>query len=257
MNTYYKIYKSISKNNSKSYNFKTESLFQVLFSKISYLFTPIFIIFKISPNTITFLNFIISIFSIIFIFNGSGYFLEYGIFLYILYRILDFCDGAVARHFNQSTFYGRFIDGLADIFLNSFLILSLSFYSFKLFDSLPLLIFGCISAVLTSFDTFIYDRYSALARWSNSENKIKILPYIKKTFMPKSTKFYSDLITILLLIMPILKFKENIFFINIYLFFLFFTVSALQNIMMHLYFANFNFKLQAKVKNRQKAQKKR
>ena len=69
---------------------------------------------------------------------------------------------------------------------------------------------------------------------ANSENKIKILPYIKKTFMPKSTKFYSDLITILLLIMPILKFKENIFFINIYLFFLFFTVSALQNIMIHL-----------------------
>jgi len=219
MKKYYKIYEAISRNNSKIYNFKTEALFQVLFSKISYFFTPIFIIFKITPNTITFMNFIVSIFSIILILNGKGSFLEYGILLYLVYRIFDFCDGAVARHFKQSTFYGRFIDGLADIFLNSFLILSLAFYSFQIFESLPLLIFGCVTGILTSFDTFIYDRYSALARWSNSENRIKVLPYIKKTFMPKSTNLYSDLITILLVVMPFLKFNESIHYTNLFLFF--------------------------------------
>ncbi len=252
---YFKILKNISKNNKKLYNLKTESILQVLFSKISYLFSPFLIILNITPNTITFLNFIISLFSIIFIFYGSEYFFELGIILYIFYRVFDFCDGAVARYLNTSTFYGRFIDGLADIFLNTFLILSVSFYSFKILNSVPLLLFGCISSVLTAFDTFIYDRYSALARWSNFENRTKITPFIKTKFMQKSKKFYIDIITVLLIIMPFIEARDEAFYINIFLFFLIFTVSAVQNILLHISFASVHFKLKAKVKTKQKTPK--
>ncbi len=175
---------------------------------------------------------------------------------YFLYRIVDFCDGSVARHYNKSTFYGRFIDGVADIFLNAFLVFSLSFYSFKIFESFNLLALGCIAAILTSFDSFIYDKYAALARWSNSENKAKVLPYIKKTFMPKLPFLYNDLITILLFLLPFLKFEKNFFFFSILSIFLIFIISALQTLVIHLYFAFINFNLNAKVKNRSKTPKK-
>tara|TARA_B100000586_G_C20112887_1_gene431044 strand:+ start:2193 stop:2960 length:768 start_codon:yes stop_codon:yes gene_type:complete len=253
---YSKILKKISKKNSRIYNLKNESLSQVFFCRISYLITPFFIILNTSPNIITFINFIFAILSIVFIFIGSGDLFNIGIMFYFLYRIVDFCDGSVARHYNKSTFYGRFIDGVADIFLNAFLVFSLSFYSFKIFESFNLLALGCIAAILTSFDSFIYDKYAALARWSNSENKAKVLPYIKKTFMPKLPFLYNDLITILLFLLPFLKFEKNFFFFSILSIFLIFIISALQTLVIHLYFAFINFNLNAKVKNRSKTPKK-
>ena len=116
MNNYLKLINKLSRRNNKLYNLKTESISQVIFCRISYLITPIFIYLKISPNIITFLNFIISIFSVILIFLGDVTFFNYGIFLYFLYRTIDFCDGGVARHKNISTFYGRFIDATQESF---------------------------------------------------------------------------------------------------------------------------------------------
>ena len=212
MNNYLKLINKLSGRNNKLYNLKTESISQVIFCRISYLITPIFIYLKITPNIITLLNFIVSIFSIVLIFLGDVIFFNYGIFLYFLYRVVDFCDGGVARHKNISTFYGRFIDAVADIFFNSFILFSLSFFAYQYFNSKILLITGIVASILTSYDSFIYDKYSSLARWSNSQNKKKILPYIKKTFLPKISFMYNDIITITILLLPFLIVSSKLFY---------------------------------------------
>ena len=111
--------------------------------------------------------------------------------------IIDFCDGTVARYFKITSFYGKFIDGLVDIFLKTFLILSLSFYGFVMTGEKLILIIGCISSLLASFDTFILDRYSAIVRWFNKDNKKNFDPYIRKYFLFKLTLFYNDIFIIL------------------------------------------------------------
>ena len=255
MNNYLKLINKLSERNNKLYNFKTESISQVIFCRISYLITPIFIYIKVTPNIITLLNFIISIFSIVLIFLGDVIFFNYGIFLYFLYRVIDFCDGGVARHRNISTFYGRFIDAVADIFFNSFILFSLSFFAYEYFDSNILLITGIMASILTSFDSFIYDKYSSLARWSNSQNKKKILPYIKKTFLPKISFMYNDIITITILLLPFLIVSSKLFYFAFFLVFIVFILSALQTFFIHLYFAYTCLNLNASDKNSKKKAK--
>ena len=255
MNNYLKLINKLSRRNNKLYNLKTESISQVIFCRISYLITPIFIYLKISPNIITFLNFIISIFSVILIFLGDVTFFNYGIFLYFLYRTIDFCDGGVARHKNISTFYGRFIDAVADIFFNSFVLFSLSFFAYEYFDSKILLIIGIIASILTSYDSFIYDKYSSLARWSNSQNKKKILPYIKKTFLPKISFMYNDIITVTILLLPFLILSSELFYFAFFLVFIVFILSAIQTFFIHLYFGYTYLNLNASDKNSKKKAK--
>ena len=52
------IYKKIYKENSKIYNFKSTATILFLFSKISNFISPIFVIFQVDPNKITYFNFI-------------------------------------------------------------------------------------------------------------------------------------------------------------------------------------------------------
>jgi len=255
MNNYLKLINKLSGRNNKLYNLKTESISQVIFCRISYLITPIFIYLKITPNIITLLNFIVSIFSIVLIFLGDVIFFNYGIFLYFLYRVVDFCDGGVARHKNISTFYGRFIDAVADIFFNSFILFSLSFFAYQYFDSKILLITGIVASILTSYDSFIYDKYSSLARWSNSQNKKKILPYIKKTFLPKISFMYNDIITITILLLPFLIVSSKLFYFAFFLVFIVFILSALQTFFIHLYYGYTYLNLNAVDKNSKKKAK--
>ncbi len=255
MKNYFRLIRKISNRNNKLYNLQTESYSQVIFCRISYLITPFFIFFKISPNIITFLNFIISILSVILIFLGNEIFFNYGIFLYFLYRTIDFCDGGVARHKNISTFYGRFIDAVADIFFNSFILFSLSFFAYEYFDSKFLLAIGVIASILTSYDSFIYDKYSSLARWSNSQNKKQILPYVKKTFLPKISFMYNDIITITILLLPFLILSSKLFYFAFFLVFIVFILSALQTFFIHLYFGYTYLNLNASDKNSKKKAK--
>ena len=256
MKNYLKIFKNISNKTSKIYNLTNESFCQVLFCRISYLITPLFIILKLNPNFLTLINFTISILMGIFIIIGTEQYFNLGIIFYLLYRILDFSDGTVARYFSISTFYGRFIDGLADIFLNAFLLFSLSIYGFQLFENMSLLILGSLASILTIFDSLIYDKYAALVRWHNKENNKKVLPYIKRSFLPKLPKIYNDIYSLLIISLLFLNQEQNLFLIAFILIFIFFIISAVQTFFIHVYFASINLSYNAKVKNSAKAQKK-
>ena len=118
------------------------------------------------------------------------------IIFFIFSFILDFTDGLVARITNKTSFHGRFIDGLFDIFVISFLHIVFLIY---LINSQVLDIFGiyftfCIVIiVILPIQHLILDRFSSLARWCNDlKNNKKIKPYYRNIFFGKITKFLFD-----------------------------------------------------------------
>lgn len=238
------IYRKLIYQNKKIYNFNSTPIVFFLISRISNFFSFFFILLKINPNKISWFNFLISIISIFLIFYASSKnnFIIYGIFFYFLYLIIDFCDGAVARYFEITSFYGKFIDGLFDIFFKTFLILSLCFYGFEILGDKSILIFGCISSILSSFDTFILDRYSAIVRWFNKEKRKKIEPYIRKSFLVKSTFFYDNIFVILVGLILITKNEVSMLYYNLLTIFFISFVSATQNLILHIFYSFKNLK---------------
>ena len=69
MKLYLSLIKKTFKRNHKLYTIKNEATLLYLISLVSYFVTPLFIILKIKPNTITLLNFILAITSLSFIFR--------------------------------------------------------------------------------------------------------------------------------------------------------------------------------------------
>ena len=242
------IFKKVLKQNEKIYNIKSTAIILLFFSKISYLFSPFLILLKINPNKITYFNFLTSIILVTLIFFASNQnnFIIYGVLLYFSCLIIDFCDGTVARYFKITSFYGKFIDGLVDVFLKTFLILSLSVYGFEMSGDKLILILGSLSSLLASFDTFILDRYSATVRWFNKENKKDIKPYIRKVFLPRLTFLYSDIFIISIGFVLLTKDYPEIFNYNLLLIFFISSLSAIQNLIIHIFFSYKNLKYKNK-----------
>ncbi len=238
------VYKKIYKENSKIYNFKSTATILLFFSKISNFISPIFVMFQVDPNKITYFNFILSITLVLFIFFGNENFMQIGVLLYFFCLIIDFCDGSVARYYKITSHYGKFIDGLVDIFLKTFLILSLSVYGLKITDNKLLILLGSISSLLASFDTFVLDRYSAIVRWFNDENKKNIKPYIRKTFLPRLTFLFSDIFVISVGFILFTKSDQQFLYYNLLIIFFVSSYSAIQNLVIHLIFSfkNLRFK---------------
>ncbi len=238
MKKLFKIFNQVSIQNSKIYNFKNTAFCLIICCRISNIISPILINFKIDPNKITYFNFLLATSLVTIILFLKTDLIYISIFLYFLCCIIDFCDGTVARFYKITSYYGKFIDGLVDIFLKSFLILSLAFYSYKIFNDFNLLIFGCIASILASFDTFILDRYSAIVRWFNSEKKTNILPYVRKKFLLRFNLILNDLFIILFGSMFVTKDNLDLFYYNFICLFLIVIISAIQNLSLHIFLSH-------------------
>lgn len=237
------IFRRIFKKENKIYNFKTSSLVTLLLFRISLFFSFMFIILRFEPNKITYLNFFLSLISIILIFIGSANFVSIAIIIFFICYLFDFCDGCIARYFNVSSHYGRFIDGLSDIFLKSFLVLAISYYGFNFLNNKHILIVGSISALLASFDTFVLDRYSALIRWYNQKFNENISPYIYKKIIPnKLSFFYNDAYVLLVGLIFFTNQNEEKLYYNLIFLFGVIIISAMHNIIAHLFFFHKNVK---------------
>jgi len=242
MKNYLTLVSKLFKIHKKKFSTNNTPLHLVLCSKISYFITPFFLYFKFSANTVTLINFFLSILSILILLFFPSYFI-YSILIFILYRILDFVDGSIARFTSSGTFFGKFIDGLSDIFFQSLFVLSLSFYYFNKNQDYRLLLLGCVASILTCFDTFIHDRYSAIARWMNKDLNKNIKPYIKEDSYInfKIYLLFQDVIFFLVILLCVNNFSFLYLKINMYLIFLFFILMAVQNIFLHLTFAYKSF----------------
>lgn len=175
------------------FNYHQNSFFEGLYRLFGVLISPIFI--KINPNLISLLSLICGFIGLILsIFFSLK--LNFVIIFFIFSFVLDFTDGLVARITNKTSFHGRFIDGLFDIFVISFLHIVFLIY---LINSQVLDIFGiyftfCIVIiVILPIQHLILDRFSSLARWCNDlKNNKKIKPYYRNIFFGKITKFLFD-----------------------------------------------------------------
>ena len=76
------------------------------------------------PNVWTVISFFPAIFGFIFVARGSVF---WGMILFILAGVMDAIDGAVARSQNRTTYFGAFLDGTVDRFVDFLLIFSFLF----------------------------------------------------------------------------------------------------------------------------------
>ena len=107
---YFNLFKKSFKINSRSFN--TCSFSGYLFNKFANFFIPIFLILKLKANTITLVNFFVGFICIFFLFV-ENFFSSYSFFLYFLNKILDHCDGGLARFYKKKTFFGKLIDSIS------------------------------------------------------------------------------------------------------------------------------------------------
>jgi phosphatidylglycerophosphate synthase len=168
-----------------------------------------------------------------------------GIILYFVYNILDCVDGNIARIKKNPTFYGRFIDAFFGIIIGSLIIFGTSIFCKNFLENNNLYLLGLITTIIYPFGQFIFDKYSALARWQNDETRKKIKPYIWKESVSKYFIFLKDLPIFLFLS---LLFISNLKLIEIILF-LYFMLNIFFDIyliILHIYKSSKNMKVTAK-----------
>jgi phosphatidylglycerophosphate synthase len=228
--------------NSTVRPFKERAVYLYILKIIANFFIPLFIMLRISSNSITLLNFFIGCCALFFIFNGNESFLIYAILFYLLNRMLDFCDGGVARLNKKKTFFGKFIDSTSDIVIQVFFNFGVCYYFFSINTDLKIFFLGIISSILMAFDFFIFDKFSSLVRWSNEENNKNFLPYIKIKNFNFIFNLFEDVyfFGLLSFFLVSLLLSNNLFFLKIILYIIFYVTifSFIFNFIRHFYFAH-------------------
>ncbi len=79
----------------------------------------------ITPNTLTYTGFILTVFSAIVL--GTGYFRIGGLLLFVA-ALFDMLDGSLARAAGQSSTFGAFLDSTLDRYAESVTFLALAYY---------------------------------------------------------------------------------------------------------------------------------
>ena len=183
--------RDLNKNQTK---LSSSTIFELFYRRISFFITPFFLLLRVSPNVISGLVLIMGLISSFLIFTSINSNISLGIVIFFFSIIVDYVDGNVARISNKSSFYGRFIDGLIDIIVLSAIRLALCRLILVRFESETTLLWvGLFCCILTPIHHFIYDRFSAISRWCNEENKTTIEPYIRQLSSPKIAFFLIDL----------------------------------------------------------------
>ena len=196
----------------------------------------IFPIFKnFNPNIITLISFFLGLFALFFSFSDYRLNLNLVMIFFIASYFLDFTDGIVARHQKKTSFNGRFIDGLCDIFLGGILH-TIFFLTLFTYESLLFQIFCLLTIFLHPIQHLVMDRYSALARWINDiNNNNKLKPYHRNDFLGKYTKLIYDIqhICIWAIFFKLIKIKTLV-----EIFFLFSFLASILSLSIYLFLSN-------------------
>lgn len=233
---YFSLLKKNHRLDSKTKSLKNLSLLNYLFTKLAGFFTPIFYILKFQPNTITFLNFIICIISLIVVFFFKNYYFL-AILLYIIVFILDQVDGGISRLQNNSTFFGKFLDSTIGFFYESLFYIGLALFLYSKNMNFFLLNICLLCCLFYIFDIIILDKYSSLTRWCNQQNKKKNPPYIRGLYLKRLFLTFYDIYVSLIIVSAF--FVDNLYFftIIIVLAFLLMFLSGLINNILHIFYS--------------------
>ena len=229
--------KKIYKKNSKARHLNNSSISGLLINRLAILFSIFFIKLKIRPNTITILNVIFSSYILIYVFISQNVNFSYLIFLYLIRILFDNIDGTIARVNNNKTFFGKFLDSTTDILFVVYFNFGIVFFYYKLFEDLNFFILGIIATIMVSFDSFIYDKYSSLVRWSNLENNKKNVPYLRKKYFSRVFFTFEDLIFFSFIILAFIDIRSGLFAIILLLILLTQIFSSVSNLILHFLFS--------------------
>lgn len=229
--------KKIYKKNSTAKYLNNSSISGLLVNRLAIIFSIFFLKLKIKANTVTLINIIFSLYILIYIFNHQTVNFAYLIFLYFIRILIDHTDGTIARVNDKKTFFGKFLDSTTDIFFSVFFNLGIILLYYKLFYDLNFLVLGIIATIMISFDSFIYDKYSSLIRWSNLDNNKKNLPYLRKKYLSRLFFTFEDIIFFLFIILAFIDIRSGLFAIILLLIILTQIFSSISNIVLHIFFS--------------------
>ncbi|MDC1148747.1 CDP-alcohol phosphatidyltransferase family protein [Pelagibacteraceae bacterium] len=211
------------------------SIFNIFCRYISNFFVPIFVWFKFSATAVTFLSFITINISCAFIITNQFIF---GVIFFFIFRILDFVDGSVARINKNASLSGKFLDSMVDIYGRGAVLISVGYFISKIYLSENLFYLGIISGMSSIMYNLIYDKFSALVRWANEEQKKKYAPYIRGKKDGNIAARLDDIYYLSLLISPFFYFDTLIFKILIMLCLVTNVILFIFNFCLHLFQIN-------------------
>lgn len=190
----YVSFKTVSKKCQKNRYFPYDTIQDRIFLPISLFFTWACVCLQISANTVSWISGIVTIIGAILISSDNYLYILIGSFSYILWYLLDYVDGAVARYNDQGSIEGQYIDWLMHVVSSTAITIGIAFGAIKSGATfvVPCAILAILAAVLS------YAKYS-MAWWSivmerqqkiakNFEEKII---FTQNKIQEKDTYFYS------------------------------------------------------------------
>lgn len=125
-----------------------------IYRPLGLLAAPIFIMLSISGNGVTMISFLVGTAgNLVFLAGRQEWFLA-GALCFVLFAVLDFTDGVVARHEAKSTHFGKMLDLLSGTLVASFVPLCVGFGVLRA-GALPSWLEGLGYAFLASLATAI------------------------------------------------------------------------------------------------------
>jgi len=205
-----------SHHNFKKISSTSYAVHNIIFRYISFLITPFFIIFNISANLATLLRVVFALIGIGFVFNNQ---VLLGLCLYFLGDTLDYVDGNLARIQNSASYFGKFVDGFADIIVDNLLIIAFFYVYQNLFLSKSdyLAILFIVTIFLNLSLSFMLERFSNFIKWIRLDKPNYQFHY-QIFFSKKDTiliNFINDIKYTILILMCFLGLSINI--LNIFL----------------------------------------
>lgn len=119
---------------------------------------------EIKPNVISFISFLICVFSAFFFSVGNYFFLIIGGFLAQFSSIVDGCDGEVARLKFQESDYGAWFDAVLDRYADAFLLFGLTYHVYFLNGSHLSLLIGFMAILGTFMNSYTADKYDGFMK---------------------------------------------------------------------------------------------
>jgi hypothetical protein len=132
------------------------------FRPMAFVIVKIFYSLPLTPNHYSFLALCSGITSGYHLLKGTGEGYQWGAFFFLLFAVLDCCDGMVARLKKNGTEFGRLIDGIVDYAVNIIIYFTLALgmkkqiYSAMMIEPWLLVLLAGVSKAIHSIS---YDHY--------------------------------------------------------------------------------------------------
>ena len=144
-------------------------LYRYVIRPVSFFVTYGVLKVRMTANQATLIGLLFGMAGVFLFFKGVQPYVAWGVVWYALARVFDFVDGNIARVTNSASYWGKFVDGIVDASVETFLPLSLVIGFFGITGSVVFLYFGIATSILYLLSYFIFTRLSFFNRWMDAE----------------------------------------------------------------------------------------